>query len=285
MRKKENPSPLAGGNGQDVCTSNNTTDSIAHPKPERKPGFWAVVPATVRYDRELPVNAKLLYGELSALVQAEGYCWAGNEYFARLYDLSADRVGRLLTLLDQRGYIRREVVRDAKSNVVTGRKIWLCEMGAAVCEPPGKNTDTSRYFYRDPPGKNNGENNINNNTIPPISPKGEDTPSDRLFENFWRLYPSRHGRKNGKRQAKDLWRRMKVNVPLNEKILAGLDSYLHSDEVQRGYAMDAVRWLRGRRWEDEVVQTDTPTGADAALSYGSYEEPLDPFSEGGYWDG
>ena len=275
--KKGRPSPLAGGNGLRQNETLNTGISIAHTEAERKPGYWAVVPASVRYDAQLPANAKLLYGELSALTQAEGYCWASNEYFAALYGLSADRVGRLLTLLEQRGYIRREIVRDERTNVVTGRKIWLCQTAAVVCEPPGKNTDTSRQKYRDPPGKNNGENNINNNTIPPISPKGEEqeSPSDKLFENFWKRYPSRHGRKNGKRQAKDLWRRMKVNVPLNEKILAGLDSYLHSDEVQRGYAMDAVRWLRGRRWEDEVVDTAPAPPAPEE------EPPLELF--GGSW--
>lgn len=35
--------------------------------------LYSVIPARVRDDRALRPNAKLLYGELSALAQAEGY--------------------------------------------------------------------------------------------------------------------------------------------------------------------------------------------------------------------
>ena len=38
--------------------------------------LYSVIPARVRDDHTLRPNAKLLYGELSALAQAEGYCWA-----------------------------------------------------------------------------------------------------------------------------------------------------------------------------------------------------------------
>lgn len=38
-----------------------------------RPAYWAVIPASVRYDRELPPNAKLLYGEVTALSDKLGY--------------------------------------------------------------------------------------------------------------------------------------------------------------------------------------------------------------------
>jgi hypothetical protein len=93
------------------------------------------------------------------------------------------------------------------------------------------------------------------------------------------MYPARHGRKNGKKQAKEIWQRLKVTPALNERILAGLDAYLSSDEVRRGYAMDASRWLRGRRWEDEVI---TPDSYAPAVSGG---EVLMDDTLGGLWDG
>ena len=50
-----------------------------------KPAFWAVLPAAVRYDEELPPNAKLLYAEISSLTDRRGYCYASNEYFMKVF--------------------------------------------------------------------------------------------------------------------------------------------------------------------------------------------------------
>ena len=244
----------------------------------RQPGYYAVIPANVRYDKRLTANAKLLYGELTALAQAEGFCFASNEYFAELYDLSVDRISRLLGTLEKTGYITREVLRDPETNAVTGRKIWIIPPTGQEDTPPGKNNGTSRQKYRDPPGKNDGDNNINNNNIPPISPTGEEEPGGKkpepdtvLFESFWKAFPPRNGRRNGKADARKAWKKLKVSARLYDDIMAGLDAYIRSDEVARGYAMDASRWLRNRRWEDEIV-ADPPAVTGSLLPDESLED-------------
>ena len=49
------------------------------------PNFYAIIPANVRYDNNLTPIEKLLYVEITALTNDKGYCWAGNEYFAKLF--------------------------------------------------------------------------------------------------------------------------------------------------------------------------------------------------------
>lgn len=67
--------------------------------------YPAIIPANVRYDKDLPANAKLLYGELSVLCQQKGFCWATNSYFAKLYDVDTRTVRRWLSALKSKGYI------------------------------------------------------------------------------------------------------------------------------------------------------------------------------------
>lgn len=71
---------------------------------ERKPAYWAVLPAKVRYDEGLRPNAKLLYAEITALADMYGYCWASNEYFAKLFGLATRTVSDLIGTLAKCGY-------------------------------------------------------------------------------------------------------------------------------------------------------------------------------------
>ncbi len=73
------------------------------------PNYYAIIPADVRYDSLLSANAKLLYGEITALCNSTGSCWAENEYFARLYDVSISTISRWVSSLKKQGYIEYEI--------------------------------------------------------------------------------------------------------------------------------------------------------------------------------
>jgi hypothetical protein len=85
------------------------------------PNYYAVIPAEVRYDETLPANAKLLYGEISALCNKEGYCWATNAYFAKLYKSSNVTISRWFSALENAGYIETKIEYDKQSKKVTKR--------------------------------------------------------------------------------------------------------------------------------------------------------------------
>ena len=78
---------------------------------KEQPNYYAIIPATVRYDTNLKYTEKLLYGEITALSNKNGYCYAQNKYFADLYNVTAVSVSRWISHLQQLGYIKTEVIR------------------------------------------------------------------------------------------------------------------------------------------------------------------------------
>lgn len=79
---------------------------------KQNPNFWAVIPATVRYDKIINSTAKLLFAEITALSNQEGYCWASNLYFAGLFGITETQVSRLISNLNDRGFIKSFVSKE-----------------------------------------------------------------------------------------------------------------------------------------------------------------------------
>lgn len=125
--------------------------------------YYAIIPAGVRYCKDLTDGAKLLYGEITALCNEKGFCWATNSYFAELYGKSNDTISRWIGELSAFGFITTAVEKE-NGNI---RKIWLANE-----IPIGKNTDRvsakMQIGYRqkcsDPIGKNAEHNNTVNST-------------------------------------------------------------------------------------------------------------------------
>ena len=72
---------------------------------EEKPNYYAVIPANVRYDNDLRANEKLLYGEITALAQKTGECWANNKYFSELYEVKPNAIATWIRHLKEKEYI------------------------------------------------------------------------------------------------------------------------------------------------------------------------------------
>lgn len=90
-----------------------------------KANYIGIIPAEVRYDESLTSNLKLLYAEITSLTQVEGYCWANNAYFAKLFGVSEKTIKRWLKTLEENQYIERELQYDEKG-AISRRLIRLC---------------------------------------------------------------------------------------------------------------------------------------------------------------
>lgn len=130
---------------------------------ERTPSYYAVIPASVRYDDQISANAKLLYGEISALIGNEGFCYAKNAYFAQLFKISERSVSRLISALQEGGYIVVQLERD-KSGQVTSRKLFLSESTTGG-QPLDNIVYTPRQNCREGMDKNVQYTNTSNTSI------------------------------------------------------------------------------------------------------------------------
>ncbi len=68
-----------------------------------KANYYAILPADIRYDKDLPSTAKLLYAEIEAL---GGNTTASNSYFAEMFGLTETQISSLLNLLHEKKYIK-----------------------------------------------------------------------------------------------------------------------------------------------------------------------------------
>lgn len=89
------------------------------------PSYYSVLPADVRYDERLRPNAKLLYSEITALSNREGYCYASNEWFAELYQVSCETISRWIRQLADYGHVTIQYERSGAQ--VTKRKIYIAQ--------------------------------------------------------------------------------------------------------------------------------------------------------------
>jgi len=88
-----------------------------------KPSYYAIIPANVRYS-DLKPNAKLLYGEITALSNKHGFCFASNNYFAELYNVNKNTISSWISELNKKGFITVKIERDLR-NVITKRCIGI----------------------------------------------------------------------------------------------------------------------------------------------------------------
>lgn len=96
-------------------------------KIKEQPNYYSIIPANVRYDKDLKANEKLLYGEITSLTQKSGKCFASNNYFAELYGVAKETVSGWISSLEKKGYIKRELIYKQGSKEIINRYLTINE--------------------------------------------------------------------------------------------------------------------------------------------------------------
>jgi uncharacterized phage protein (TIGR02220 family) len=136
--------------------------------------YYAIIPANIRYDKNLKANCKLLYGEITALSNKEGYCWASNNYFSELYSVTPQAVSKWIKQLSDFGYISLEYIREGRE--IKQRKIRI-EVSTNVTTVSTNDSEGYQQMIK-------GNNTYINNTINVVSSKPNDIDFDSLLVFF-----------------------------------------------------------------------------------------------------
>ena len=207
---------------------------------EEKKSFYAIIPANVRYDQKLTANAKLMYGEITALCNERGYCWATNLYFAELYGVSKQAISRWINSLKEQGYVSIEYERKGKEIVKRMVSINSVDVSTNSYDGINKKLIGCQQIVKE----NITSNNTSNNTY--------------TFSKFWEAYPN----KKAKGNAEKAWLKLKVDQTLLDIILTAIEQHKQSKEWTADggrYIPHPASWLNARRWEDEISKQAEPT--------------------------
>ena len=131
-----------------------------------KPNYYAIIPAEVRYNNKLTANSKLLFGEITALTNKTGVCWANNKYFAELYNVDKKTVSRWIHQLQEEGYLDIVMEYNKETKQITKRSMKITTstpmdkiVGGGQKDPQGRDKNVQDNIYN-----NNNKNNIKKNT-------------------------------------------------------------------------------------------------------------------------
>jgi rhodanese-related sulfurtransferase len=195
-----------------------------------KPSYYSIIPATVRYDKKLTPNAKLLYAEITSLCNMNGKCNASTKYFANLYEVSRVSVQNWLKLLEDRNYIKRSVIYKEGSKEILSRSITLVN-------------NPSKNIFTDNTNVNIPNNNITYNnkrfkkpTIDEIVLYCVNRNSSVQAAEFYDFYESKNWY-IGKNKMKDwkaavrTWERRSKEKPKMSKLDSQLSAYIEAKKL------------------------------------------------------
>lgn len=213
------------------------------------PNYFGILPASVRYDKKLSSSQKLLYSELTALTNKQGYCFAKNSYFADLYDVAKETVSRWVSKLEESGYVKVVLIRENKE--IIERRIFINQS-----TPIDNNVNTPiDENIKNPIDENVKDNNTRyNNTRYNKGNQSKSLTKSKVLELFNSSYPKSINRATLEPTI------MQFDGNLNELVngLQRYSKYCKATKPKLQHITDATNFIKYKKYLNGFEYTEDP---------------------------
>lgn len=220
-----------------------------------QPSYYAIIPAEIRYDKDLRAGAKIFYGEITALCSKVGVCTASNNYFADLYGVTASGISRWVTQLKDKGYINVEYEKEGKEIKKRFIKLNLFATSNQTIEHVLTNingvvTKNQEGYCQKSKDNNTSINNKKENIK-------ENSQFGILFNKFWNAYPKR----KNKGDVEKWFLKHKPSEDLVNTMIEKIELLKKTDQWKKDngqFIPYPSTWLNAKGWEDEIEISSKP---------------------------
>ena len=151
----------------DKQKTNTKNEEISDKEEYKNGGYFLKVPISILHDKDLNNTEKILLMIISNLSQTNGVCFASNKTLAELNNSSSPTITRNIKSLEDKGYIKSELIRDKKTNLVKNRNIYLTQKGSPKMITRLSKNEIGWSKNEIGWSKNDDYNKINHNKINP----------------------------------------------------------------------------------------------------------------------
>lgn len=230
-----------------------------------KPSYYSILTADVRYDKRLKPNEKILFSEITALTQANGICWATNDYFSKLYDVEKVTVSKWINNLKKLGYIDvkmiyRDNTKEIEKRVISVRTKPIDEIieGYRLKNKEGYRLKNLGGIDKKVKDNNTSINTTsNNNKHMCDSKESHEKPKTKQellredFETIWKLYPST--RRRDKEKCFTRYKNAIKDGETRENIYLGVRNYIQhckDTNTDNEFIRLTSTFFNNRNWND-----------------------------------
>ena len=247
-----------------------------------KPNYYGILPANVRYDKELKPMEKILFTEISSLTSKEGYCYAKNSYFAELYDVHKNTVGNWINNLVKRGYLKSVIIYEKGTKNIQERRLY-------ITTPTNEKTDTSINKKIDTCQSKNLEG-INKKIDTPINEKIED--NNTSINNTSLLLNNNNNNIHVKNEfsrvceeIKNKWIKIAYEFDLSGKQLKINDKRKRAiNNLLKEYSLEEMLQAMGKIRTSNFLQGNNKTGWQISFDWFTNKSNFLKVLEGNYDD-